>query len=179
LKVHAASPIADIPTGRKGYRVQSYYGSRTKAALYLSCCFAFVAIGVWTIGQPSIKAFVGGWLTIGLFGAFSPLWMAAIFRPNRLTITDEGFSVHQTLVRTRTYCWSDIAAIFVHRRAAAELVVWTLKDRPRTLATIKATMGQPNTYDGYLPAGWQAPAIEIAAAMEHALRVNHPIAKVG
>jgi hypothetical protein len=163
----------------KGYRVRSYYGSRTKAAVGLSCCIAFVALGIWLIGQPSIKAFVGGWLSIAFFGSISPLWMAAIFRPNRLTITDEGFSVHQPLLKTRTYCWSDIAEIFVDRQTAAELVVWTLKERPRALATVKATMGQPNTYDGYLPAGWQAPATEIAAEMEHTLRVNQPIAKVG
>ena len=150
--------------------MQTYYGSRTKASIGLSVCMAFAALGIWLIGQPSIKTFVAGWLTIIFFGAISPLWMAAVFRPNLLTITDEGFSVRQALLGTRTYRWSDIASVFVDRQSAADLVVWTLKDRPRTLASFKGWMGQSNTYDGYLPAGWQAPATEIAAEMQSALR---------
>ena len=75
--------------------MQTYYGSRTKASIGLSACIAFAALGIWLIGQPSIKTFVAGWLTIIFFGAISPLWMAAVFRPNLLTITDEGFSVRQ------------------------------------------------------------------------------------
>ena len=148
--------------------MRSFYGSRAKAAGGLFVCAAFVSLGFWLLPLTSAITYVGVWLGILFFGAISPLWMAAIVRPNRLEIVEDGFSVRQTLLGTRTYRWSDISAIFINRRSAAEVVVWTLIDRPRTLAKIKAALDQPNDYDGYLPAGWKASATEIAAEMQRA-----------
>ena len=145
-----------------------YYGSRAKAAIGLAGCVAFVVLGYWLTGLPSIKAIAVGWLSLVFFGAISPFWLSAIFRPNRLIIDNNGFSVRQPLLGTRSYRWSDIAMIFVDKRTMANLVVWQLRNRPAKLAKLKATMGQPNDYDGYLPAGWRVPATEIAAQMEQA-----------
>jgi hypothetical protein len=145
-----------------------YYGSRWKAAVGSVLCLAFIALGYWLIHFSTIKSIIAGWLAIIVFGAFFPLWVAAIFRPNRLSITNEGFSVRQVLFGTRKYYWMDVEQISVCGRYAANLVVWTYKVRPKKLAKFKAVIGQPNDYDGYLPAGWQISASDIAAEMNAA-----------
>lgn len=111
---------------------------------------------------------LAGSIAIIFFGALFPLWPAAIGRPNRVEITNEGFSVRQVFFGTKTYFWNDIEQIGVPGRGVSKLVCWTYKVRPQKLAFFEAIMGRSNNYDGYLPAGWRVSANEVAEEMHAA-----------
>jgi hypothetical protein len=150
-------------------RVSEYRGSRLKATLGVALCAGFVLLGRWLLlDASSFRDMFAGWLSIVVFGPMLVLWLGAVITPMRLTISTDGFTFRQPFLPKKHYQWDRIDNLWAEQLRLSSIVAWTYKIRPKGLARVKSLIGQPNSYDGYLPFGWTVAADEIAQDLNNA-----------
>ncbi len=104
--------------------------SPLKATLGLAGCIAFVAMGWWLQDEPEVKSKLIGWAAIVTFAAFTPSWLAAVFRPATLSVSRSGLAYHSAL-RSRTFAWSEIQEI-EKRKIRGTTIVQLLLNEPHS-----------------------------------------------
>jgi hypothetical protein len=126
---------------------------RGKLTLALVSSLAFVVIGFWLLHQPGagLRGEVAGILAIGFFGALAARAVAAILRPNQLTIEERGLTL-RTPFRSRFWAWSDLDHIQLYRVRRTDVITFHSRTAPSTADAFYRTLGLPG--NSGLPGGW-------------------------
>jgi hypothetical protein len=128
-------------------------GSRARAVLTTIGCLLFVAIGGWLVGFGP-RGFIVGLVCIGVFGLFGVLGVAAVIRPNRLTLSPAGFLLERVFRRPRFIAWTDLDSVFVWTYRGTRLVAYRFRPG-RSPADAITRFNQSLGIDGGLPGGWR------------------------
>lgn len=138
--------------------------SRAKALLGVAGCVAFVALGWWMKDEPGLKPQVAAWLCIPVFGVSAVVWLAALVRPAKLSVTRSGVAFRSAF-RARTLSWSEIAGVETRKLKASTFVYLRFAD-PQSSQHWSDKVGRLFDWSGpgmfLLGTAWAIPQQELA-----------------
>lgn len=146
--------------------------SRRKTVLLLLLSLGFVSIALFLPGPPDEALFWSG----TFFSLCSAVFVALLFRPQRLLLDDDGFALSGGLIRSpRKIAWQDVSEFFLMPiRPGTSMIGFnynaTSSSKPRAAAVSRRVAGADGAISGVWPGSTRNLVDQLNEYRERALR---------